>query len=151
MNKEGKEDLKDFFKNAKEIKAPMGVPKDFKDMFKNVKEIKELPPVPENFDTTHLQEFIDEIEISEEKIAKYETLYSKKYNETEEFGRTQFVAMIVDLQQENQQLKDRIDKAFEYIDDLSLDFYDYECERLIVGKYVINDLLNLLKGDNNDN
>ena len=54
------------------------------------------------------------------------------------------------LQQEDQQLKDRINKAIEYINDLSLDFYDYECERLIVGKYVINDLLKILKGYNKE-
>ena len=55
-----------------------------------------------------------------------------------------------ELLEENQELKDRINKAVEYINDLSLDFYDYECEQLIVGKYVINDLLDLLKEDNKE-
>lgn len=69
-----------------------------------------------------------------------------------------------DLLLENQQLKKKYEnavadyeyeksknqRAIEYINDLSLDFYDYECERLIVGKYVINDLLNLLKEDNKE-
>ena len=54
------------------------------------------------------------------------------------------------LQQENQQLKDRISKAIEYINDLLLDFYDYECEQLIVGKYMINELLETLKGNNKE-
>ena len=36
-------------------------------------------------------------------------------------------------------LQNRIDKAIEYINDLYFDFYDYECDQLIVGKYMVND------------
>ena len=49
-----------------------------------------------------------------------------------------------------QRLQKRIDKAIEYINDLSLDFYDYECNQLIVGKYIINDLLEILKVESNE-
>ena len=42
-------------------------------------------------------------------------------------------------------LQNRIDKAIEYINDLYFDFYDYECDQLIVGKYMVNDLLDILK------
>jgi hypothetical protein len=42
-------------------------------------------------------------------------------------------------------LQNRIDKAIEYINDLHFDFYDYECDQLIVGKYMVNDLLDILK------
>ena len=45
----------------------------------------------------------------------------------------------------NKDLQNRIDKAIEYINDLYFDFYDYECDQLIVGKYMVNDLLDILK------
>lgn len=43
--------------------------------------------------------------MSEEKFYELERLHDKIYEETQEYGRTQFVSRIVDLQQENQQLK----------------------------------------------
>lgn len=42
-------------------------------------------------------------------------------------------------------LQNRIDKAIEYLKDLYFDFYDYEGGQLIVGKYMVNDLLDILK------
>ena len=47
--------------------------------------------------------------MSEEKISELETLHNKIYKETEEYGRTQFVSRIVDLELENQKLKEQID------------------------------------------
>lgn len=49
------------------------------------------------------------------------------------------------LKQEKNNLKNRNNKAIEYINDLYFDFYDYECDQLIVGKYMVNDLLDILK------
>ena len=51
------------------------------------------------------------------------------------------------LKLENERLQQRIDKAIEYIKDLSLEFYDYECEQLIIGKYMTDELLEILKGE----
>lgn len=54
--------------------------------------------------------------MNEEEILNYETLHNKIYKETEEYGRTQFVSRIVDLQQKIELLnqciktdKDKID------------------------------------------
>lgn len=46
---------------------------------------------------------------------------------------------------QNKNLQNRIDKAIEYINNLYLDFYDYECDQLILEKYMVNDLLDILK------
>lgn len=58
--------------------------------------------------------------MSEEEILNYETLYNKIYKETEEYGRTQFVGRIVDLQQKiellNQCIKTDKDKIDYWID-----------------------------------
>lgn len=62
----------------------------------------------------------------------------------------QIAQAIDNLLDEKEQLQRRVDKAIEYINDLSLDFYDYECNQLIVGKYMINDLLEILKGGKNE-
>ena len=76
--------------------------------------------------------------MNEEEILNYETLHNKIYKETEEYGRTQFVSRIVDLQQKiellNQciktdkdkidywvnkyeELQQKIEKAIEYINE----------------------------------
>lgn len=50
---------------------------------------------------------------------------------------------VVSLECENQELRQRIDKAIEYLDNLSFDGY---CD----GKYIIKELLEILKGEDNE-
>jgi hypothetical protein len=65
-------------------------------------------------------------------------------NESQAIAKEVVLDEIENLQQELADYKQRNEKAIEYINGFSLDFYDYECEQLIVGKYIINDLLEIL-------
>lgn len=50
----------------------------------------------------------------------------------------------VDLEIELDKYKEVIEEVRKYINNLSLDFYDCECNQLIVGKYMIDELLQIL-------
>lgn len=75
--------------------------------------------------------------------------YIKEFNNKRE--KTIEQRLIYDLYHENKQLKERIDKAIEILESIDNDFYDYEVERLIIGRNNIIELLDILKGDSNEN
>ena len=67
--------------------------------------------------------------MSEEKFYELERLHDKIYEETQEYGRTQFVSRIADLQQENQKLKEELDEARDNVDYYSNVYWE-KCEVL---------------------
>ena len=87
----------------------------------------------------------------EEILTKYIELINKNYcrdcnelNCIDNFPHKKIANAIRELQQENQQLKDRINKAIEYIDNT------YGDEWEIHGDYVQNKIVEILKGDSNE-
>lgn len=74
-------------------------------------------------------------------LEKQEILYNEIYNRTKDFGRSHFIKEIMRLEREKQQLKDRIEKAIEYIEnDLQSFLYSIEYKTL----------LEILKGDKDE-
>ena len=55
--------------------------------------------------------------MEEKQISKLETLHNKIYKETEEYGRTQFVSRIVDLENNWNELKKDIEDKIEIIEE----------------------------------
>lgn len=55
--------------------------------------------------------------MSEEKISELETLHNKIYKETEEYGRTQFVSRIVDLEYKAKELEEKANNRYKAIKD----------------------------------
>lgn len=52
-----------------------------------------------------------------------------------------------DLQEENKQLKNKVDKITELLKNIDNNFYDYDVEKLIIGRNNIVELLETLKGE----
>ena len=79
-------------------------------------------------------------------------LFNDIYNRTLHFGRTQFVREIMKLQQENQELKEKISKSIEYISSNDIEVLKYHDTPSETSSYeiVTVDLLKILKGENNE-
>lgn len=67
------------------------------------------------------------------------------YKRLEKKKRAKLRNKIDELQQENQSLKDRIEKAEEYINKIELDNYDTYIANILLDRN--DDLLEILKGD----
>ena len=90
--------------------------------------------------------------MNEEQISKLETLHNKIYKETEEYGRTQFVSRIVDLEHNWNELKKCLE---DYLKEKSKErLYDnnsYEAGVIATYENVFDKMQELEEGGNNDN
>lgn len=82
-----------------------------------------------NQELIHLMKRIVEIQQEKQQLKEIEKEHQKINGE---------------LREENKKLKEVIEEVREYVNNLSLEFYDYECNQLIVGKYMIDELLQIL-------
>lgn len=98
--------------------------------------------------------------MNEETISKLEILHNKIYKETEEYGRTQFVSRIVDLEHNWNELKSWLEKEYTkwekwYNNDLDThdrNYYreEYLCTKNNIACFQIK-MQELEEGGNNDN
>lgn len=75
-----------------------------------------------------------------------ELLFDKLYEKTKDCGRTQFIRLLMSKERENQQLKDRIDKAIEWVYIVQQNENNKHLEP-IISIDELDELLELLKGE----
>ena len=83
--------------------------------------------------------------MNEKTISQLETLHNKIYKETEEYGRTQFVSRIVDLEHNWNELKKWMNSEIERFED-----NPYTRLGIAVFTKVLDKMQELEEGGNND-
>lgn len=80
-------------------------------------------------------------------IMSEELMYNQLYERTKDFGRTQFIKELMNLERQNKDLQQRIKKTIELLDDLYFgNFFSNEKPTKFIESKVGDELLSILKG-----